>query len=92
MCPVAPPEFCNRGGNEVWVYRGSRVRSPPEADTFTTVHREFVGFGICRSAFSALTLLVGRQEERPACKKLSDEVLVWLSVWSEVQIVCIRSS
>jgi len=29
-------------------------------------------------AFSALTLLVGRQEERPACKKLSDVVLVWL--------------
>ena len=27
-------------------YRGSRVRSPPEADTFTAVHREFVGFGI----------------------------------------------
>ena len=26
----------------------SRVRSPPEADTFTAVHREFVGFGICR--------------------------------------------
>jgi len=41
---------------------------------------------------SALTLLVGRPEERPACKKLSDEVLVWLSVWSEVQIVCIWSN
>ena len=27
--PVAPPGFCNRGGSEVWVYRGSRVRSPP---------------------------------------------------------------
>jgi len=26
------------------LYRGSRVRSPPEADTFTAVHREFVGF------------------------------------------------
>jgi len=26
-------------------------------------------------AFSALTLLVGHQEEHPACKKLSDEVL-----------------
>jgi len=26
-------------------------------------------------AFSALTLLVGRQEEHPACNKLSDEVL-----------------
>jgi len=29
-------------------------------------------------AFSALTLLVGRQEEHPACKKLSGEVLAWL--------------
>jgi len=36
-------------------------------------------------AFSALTLLVGRQERHPACKKLSGGVLVWLSVWSEVQ-------
>jgi len=26
-------------------------------------------------AFSALTLVVGRQEEHLACKKLSDEVL-----------------
>jgi len=33
---------------------------------------------------SALTPLVGRQEEHPACKNLSDEVLVWLSVWSDV--------
>jgi len=32
-----------------------------------------------------LTLLVGRQEGHPACKKLSGEVLAWLSVWSEVQ-------
>jgi len=37
------------------------------------------------SAFSALTLLVGRQEGHLACKKLSGEVLAWLSVWSEVQ-------
>ena len=36
-------------------------------------------------AFSALTLLVGRQEGHPACKKLSGWVLAWLSVWSEVQ-------
>ena len=36
-------------------------------------------------AFSALMLLVGWQEGHPACKKLSYEVLVWLSVWSEVQ-------
>jgi len=42
-------------------------------------------------AFSALTLLVGQQEGHPACKKLSGGVLVWLSVWSEVQ-TCIWSS
>jgi len=43
-------------------------------------------------AFSALTPLVGRQTEHLACKKLSDEVLAWLSVWSEVQMICIWSS
>jgi len=36
-------------------------------------------------SISALTLLVGRQEWHPACKKLSGEVLAWLSVCSEVQ-------
>ena len=40
---------------------------------------------ISNSAFSALTLLVGRQEGHPACKKQSGGVLVGLSVWSEVQ-------
>jgi len=32
-------------------------------------------------AFSALTLLVGRQEGHPACKKPSGGVLSWLSAW-----------
>jgi len=36
-------------------------------------------------AFGALMLLIGQQEGHPACKKLSGGVLVWLSVWSEVQ-------
>jgi len=36
-------------------------------------------------------LLVGRQEGHPACKKLSGEVLAWLSVWNEVQ-TCIWPS
>jgi len=49
--------------------------------------KEFiVGF-----AFSALTLLVGRQEGHLAGKKLIGGVLVWLSVWSEVQ-TCIWPS
>jgi len=47
---------------------------------------------ITNFAFSALPLLVGHQETHPACKKLSDEVLVWLSVWRKVQIFCILSS
>ena len=42
-------------------------------------------------AFSTLTLLVGRQEGHPACKKLSGGVLVWLSVWRKV-LTCIRPS
>ena len=42
-------------------------------------------------AFSALTLLVGRQEGHPACKTLTSGVLAWLSVWSEVQ-TCIWPS
>jgi len=41
-------------------------------------------------AFSALMLLAGWQEGH-ACKKLSGEVLAWLSIWNEVQI-CIWPS
>jgi len=31
-----------------------------------------------------LTLLVGRQEGYPACKKLSGGMLAWLSAWGKV--------
>jgi len=44
-----------------------------------------------KKVYPALTLLVGRQEGHPACKKLSGGVLAWLSVWSEVQ-TCIWPS
>ena len=43
------------------------------------------------ACLSVLTLLVGRQEGHPACKKLSDGVLAWFSVLSEVQ-TCIWPS
>ena len=29
-----------------------------------------------------------QKEEHPVCKKLSDKVLAWLSVWSKVQMIC----
>ena len=50
-----------------------------------------ITFSVLYTAFSALTLLVGRLEGHPACKKLSCWVLAWLSVWSEVQ-TCMCSS
>jgi len=53
----------------------------------TTLFRQLV----VTNAFSALTLLVGRQEGRPACKKLSGGVLAWFFVWSEMQ-TCIWPS
>jgi len=56
-----------------------------------TVVTENVGLGGRLFAFSALTLLVWRQEGHPACKKLSGGVLAWLSVWGEVQ-TCICSN
>jgi len=43
-------------------------------------------------SYGTLTLLVGRQEEHPACKKLSDEVLAWLYVWNEVHMISMLSS
>jgi len=44
------------------------------------------------NAFIALTQLVGRQKQYPAGKKLSDEVMAWLSVWRELNMICICSS
>jgi len=68
----------------------------PSLDNFQKIPRRYPGyiFKKFHKVFyetSALTLLVGRQEEHPACKILSGGVLAWLSVWSEVQI-CIWPS
>jgi len=56
----------------------------PELYTFMSAAKmvyfaHFITFDV---TFSAFTLLIGWQEGHPACKKLSGEVLVWLSVWS----------
>ena len=81
-------------GKSSWWAGPTRLR---RALTVTLINHIFtykshIHFTACvQSAFSALTLLVGRQEGRPACKKLSGEVLAWLSVWSEV-LTCIWPS
>ena len=41
-----------------------------------------------RFAFSALTLLVGRQEGHPACKKLSSVVLAWYLSGARCRLAC----
>ena len=61
--------------------RGTARGSPAEDPT--GVHG--ISAALFRFSFSALTLLVGRQEGHPACKKPSGGVLAWLSVWSELQ-------
>jgi len=45
---------------------------------------------LCLQCFDAVGWAAGRASD-PACKKLSGGVLVWLSVWSEVQ-TCIWPS
>jgi len=45
-----------------------------------TCKSHFIAITLSCYAFSALTLLIGYQEEHLACKKLSDEVLACLSV------------
>jgi len=76
---------------------GVSVKIIKEKATALSVVYIFSVFPHCRFAFSALiafsalTLLVGRQEGHPACKKLSGGVLARLSVWSEVQ-TCIWPS
>jgi len=74
-------------------YRPTRVvleKGPLNGCVCVCVHLNFVFkfvifwmFVLC--AFSAMTLLVRRQEMHPACKKLSGGVLAWLSLWSEVR-------
>jgi len=52
----------------------------------TCYYFDITGIPVSPYDFSALKLLVGWQEGHPACKK------EWLSIWSEVQMICIWSS
>ena len=69
----------------------SSGRSRHEWQLMPYVPNILLFIGSVTSSSSALTLLVGRQEGHPACKKLSGGALAWLSVWSEVQ-TCIWPS
>ena len=91
--PVSAIRMANRRRSSSAENRGHAEGT--EEQTHTHRHRFYIPSiikdCIIIISFSALTLLVGRQEGHPVCKKLSGGVLVWLSVWSEVQ-TCIRPS
>ena len=69
----------------VWNKLPNHLQSNISREQFVRKLGGFVCTGLKGISFSALMLLVGRQEGHPACKKLSSGVLVWLSVWSKVQ-------
>jgi len=85
--------FASVSTSDLTASRESKRKQPPNDLDFDTAGLRkrppgllficlFVDSLIC---LRALTLLVGRQEGHPACKKLSGGVLAWLSVWSKVQ-------
>jgi len=61
-------------------------QSPASGIKSCSVTHSFAHLSEDAIAFGALTLLVGHQEEHLACEKLSDEVLPWLSVWTELPL------
>ena len=71
--------------SEVQLHTAQRMPLPLTVSCFSKIQIGFT-FLVLAHPFSALTLLVGRQEGHPVCKKLSRGLLAWLPVWSEVQL------
>jgi len=65
------------------------LQEPFILSCFTFFHIRFVD--VCLQCFDAVGWAAGRASGTAAREKLSGGVLVWLSVWSEVQ-TCIRPS
>jgi len=93
ICKVAASVKCN-SADGVTVICCSAAAATTAAHTHTHIravpNTRFV-FGLalysclfCRQCFD----MVGCQEEHPACKKLSDDMLASLPVWSKVQMIC----
>jgi len=61
-------------------------------DSFSVVHNLPIPQISCKSCVHCFDSVDWASEEHLVCIKLSDEVLTWLSVWSEVQMICIWSN
>jgi len=60
----------------------------------TTYHQRYCSGTLTKKTRGndSLTLVVGHQKGCPVCKKLSHEVLAWLSVWSKMQMIYVWPS
>jgi len=86
------------------VYCGSRTEHETTEETAPThsalspahkqwiCYRRFMTYRTTSCAFSAFDTVGWASGRAPGLQKLNEEVLVWLSACSEVQIVCIWSS
>ena len=74
----------------LWIYLSLRLdtRVQPQPQDVISYYCMFT-IKCCLQCFDTVNWASGRAY---GLQKLSDEVLVWLSVWTEVQIVCIWSS
>jgi len=90
VCQLQQPTLVNTNCWQISVAK-SMVNVHVQSDLSKWILHKWITCFSALIAFGALMLLVGRQEGHPACKKLSGGVLVWLSVWSEVQ-TCIWPS
>ena len=82
--PQTPSSLASLKSRMVWPFRYQLTQGVLEKRPLNGCSSSSSGIIVefsTSSAFSALTLLVGRQEGHPACKKQSGGVLAWLSVW-----------
>jgi len=72
-----------------WEFMSYKIAVSLEATNCTVTNAPLLVFEKADNLGRALTLFGGHQEEHLACKNLSDEVLAWLPVLREVQMICI---
>ena len=92
-CGVFRASFPRRAtsGRSPWLSGKCSVSPEPSRSLGSTTNRSEIYLRrflqTCLRAFSALTLLVWRQEGHPACKNQSSGVLAWLSVLHTAQLM-----
>ena len=74
---------CLRDNQTTWQSRVTELEDGIAKKDVVSIGFLFVIY----ASFRTLTLLVGHQGQHPACKNLSNVLLAWLSVRSELQSI-----